>query len=259
MDYQSVFERVEAKYSLNRKQYEQLMEIMNEHFVPDLYPHSDISTIYFDTDDYRLIRNSIDKGVYREKFRLRSYSMKDDTSEVFLEMKKKYHGVTYKRRLAVTYREAMNYILFEKMPNDTQIMKEIDYLMKKYTDLKPRVLIRYQRDSYVSRQEHTLRVTFDYDIEYSLKNVCLKNNIPEKKLTNEDMIIMEVKSMNAMPLWMTAALDKLMIYPCNFSKYGQIYTTDIIKGGRKCLKNYSHQYTAEPLHLKYLSSAQLHQ
>ncbi len=259
MDYQSIFERVEAKYVLTKKQYSELMNELNNRLVPDSFPHSDISSIYFDTDDYRLIRSSLDKGSYREKLRLRSYCLKDDTSEVFLEMKKKYHGVTYKRRQAITYREAMNYILFGKMPCDSQIMKEVDYLMNKYPDLKPKVLIRYQRDSFVSKEDNSLRITFDYRIQYSTENLILLNNNPEKTLTDDDTIIMEVKSLNAMPLWMTRTLDKMNIFPGNFSKYAQIYTNDILKGAKTCLKNYSRQYTMEQSHLTYLSSARLHQ
>ncbi len=259
MDYQSIFERVEAKYVLTKKQYSELMNELYNRLVPDSFPHSDISSIYFDTDDYRLIRSSLDKGCYREKLRLRSYCLKDDTSEVFLEMKKKYHGVTYKRRQAITYREAMNYILFGKMPCDSQIMKEVDYLMNKYPDLKPKVLIRYQRDSFVSKEDNSLRITFDYRIQYSTENLILLNNNPEKTLTDDDTIIMEVKSLNAMPLWMTRTLDKMNIFPGNFSKYAQIYTNDILKGAKTCLKNYSRQYTMEQSHLTYLSSARLHQ
>lgn len=259
MDYQSIFERVEAKYVLTRKQYEMIMNKFSNRLVPDSFPHSDISSIYFDTDDYRLIRSSLEKGSYREKLRLRSYCLEDDTSEVFLEMKKKYHGVTYKRRQATTYRQAMNYILFGKKPCDTQIMKEVDYLMCKYPDLKPKVLIRYQRDSFVSKEDNSLRITFDYKIQYSTDNLILMNNNPEKILTDDDTIIMEVKSLNAMPLWMTHTLDKMNIFPGNFSKYAQIYTSDILKGAKTCLKNYSHLYTVEQSHLRYLSSAQLHQ
>ena len=44
---------------------------------------------YFDTDDFRLIRTSLDKPAYKEKLRLRSYryAAKDDL--IFAELKKK--------------------------------------------------------------------------------------------------------------------------------------------------------------------------
>ena len=259
MDYQSIFERVESKYVLNRTQYDQLMDRIINRLQEDLFPHSNISSIYFDTDDYRLARAALDKPAYREKLRLRSYGMKDDSSEVFMELKKKYLGVIYKRRRAMSYHDSMNYILFGKKPDNTQIINEIDYMMKKYPDLKPRVLISYQRDSYVFVDDNNIRITFDYNVRYSLDNVTLKNNRAEKQLTGEDTVIMEIKSLNAMPLWLTEILDEMKIFPGNYSKYGQIYTDIIMKGAKKCYNSYSHQYIPVRSPLRYSSSAQLHQ
>ena len=259
MDYQSIFERVESKYILTGKQYEALMEKIHDRIQPDMYPHSNISSVYFDTDDYQLVRGALAGNGYREKLRLRSYGLKDDNSEVFLELKKTYLGVTYKRRQALSYRDAMNYLLFGNKTCSSQIMKEIDYLFSKHEDLKPKALIRYQRDCFVSSRDPSVRITFDYDISYSLKNLLLKNNEPEEKLTDGDMIIMEIKCLNSMELWLASRLDELGIYPGNFSKYGQIYTNRIMKGVKTCLNSYSHQYIHQPSHLRYSSSVQLHQ
>ena len=259
MDYQSIFERVESKYILTGKQYEALMEKIHDRIQPDMYPHSNISSVYFDTDDYQLVRGALAGNEYREKLRLRSYGLKDDNSEVFLELKKKYLGVTYKRRQALSYRDAMNYLLFGNKTCSSQIMKEIDYLFSKHEDLKPKALIRYQRDCFVSSRDPSVRITFDYDISYSLKNLLLKNNEPEEKLTDADTIIMEIKCLNSMELWLASRLDELSIYPGNFSKYGQIYTNRIMKGVKTCLNSYSHQYIHQPSHLRYSSSVQLHQ
>ncbi|MBQ3376348.1 MAG: polyphosphate polymerase domain-containing protein [Erysipelotrichaceae bacterium] len=259
MDYQSIFERVESKYVLTGSQYENLRNRIQDRLQEDLFPHSDISSIYFDTDNYRLARAALEKPAYREKLRLRSYGMKDDSSEVFMELKKKYLGVIYKRRRAMSYHNAMNYILFGRKPDNTQIVNEIDYMMKKYPDLKPRVLISYERDSYVVINDSNIRITFDYNVRYSLDNVTLKNNKAEKQLTGEDTVIMEIKSLNAMPLWLTEVLDEMNIFPGNYSKYGQIYTDVIMKGAKKCYNSYSHQYIQEPLPLRYSSSARLHQ
>ena len=259
MDYQSIFERVESKYVLTRQQYEVLMAKIADRIEPDLFPHSDISSLYFDTNDYSMARSALDRDGYREKLRLRSYGLHDDASEVFLELKKKYQGVTYKRRQAVSYRSAMDYLLFETKPTDTQIMNEIDYLMKKRPDLKPRVLIRYQRDSFMSKDDPSVRITFDYDVQYSLKNLMLKNTTPEEKLTDDNTIIMEIKSLKSMPLWLARELDDLKAFPGNFSKYGQIYINKIMKGARTCLNSYSHQYIPQRSAWRYSSSVQQHQ
>ena len=203
MDYQEIFERVESKYVLTRKQYMDVMTRIHGRIKPDEFPHSDITSIYFDTDDYRLIRASLDKNGYREKLRLRSYGIKNGQTPVFMEIKKKYDGVTYKRRQEMTYDQSRDYILFDRMPLNTQIMKEIDYLKNRKQQLNPKVLISYQRDSWSGRDDQNLRITFDSDIRFSTTNMLLTNTEPEMKLTDGDTVIMEIKTITAMPLWLT--------------------------------------------------------
>ncbi|MBQ9036140.1 MAG: polyphosphate polymerase domain-containing protein, partial [Erysipelotrichaceae bacterium] len=185
MDYQEIFERVESKYILTKAQYVEIMKRIQDRLIPDMFPHSEITSIYFDTDDYKLIRTSLEKPAYKEKLRLRSYGIKDDNTSVFMEIKKKYNGVTYKRRQDMTYRESTNYILFDKMPCDTQIMKEIDYLKNTGKQLNPKVLIAYSRDSWAGKNDNDLRITFDSNIRFSLKNLLLTNADPERKLTDD--------------------------------------------------------------------------
>ena len=242
MDYQEIFERVESKYVLTRKQYEELMKRIGNRLVENMFPHSEITSIYFDTDDYRIIRTSLEKPAYKEKLRLRSYGIKNSQTPVFMEIKKKYGGVTYKRRQDMTYNESRNYVLFDKMPCQSQIMKEIDYLKNRDSQLNPKVLITYSRDSWDGRNDSDLRITFDSDIRFSLKNLQLTNTEPEHRLTDDNTVVMEIKTITAMPLWLTTVLDEMSIYPANFSKYGQIYTEYLMKGVTKCLNSYSHQY-----------------
>lgn len=85
MDYTAIFERVEMKYVLSSNQYQQLMTIIREHLEADVFPHSEISSIYFDNNQYSLIRKSLEHPAYKEKLRLRSYcEIINDSSPVFL-------------------------------------------------------------------------------------------------------------------------------------------------------------------------------
>ena len=255
MDYQYIFERVESKYVITRQQRDVILNCIKDHIAPDIYPHSDITSIYFDSDDFRLIRNSLEKPAYREKLRLRCYGQIDDQSSVFFEIKKKYNGVIYKRRQDMTYKDARNYLIYNRVPCETQIMKEIDYLRNSKDELKPKCLISYQRDSYAGLAEADLRITFDYNVRYSTDNLVLTNH-NLKDLTDEDMIIMEIKTLNSMPLWLTEVLDKMNIYPSNFSKYGTVYCKYLWKGATTCSTTYSHQYTPIPSVLQTTSFAQ---
>ena len=108
-----VFKRLEKKYLITKEQYEALVLALSEHIVSDEYGKSTINNIYFDTPDYRLIRASIEKPtVYKEKLRIRSYGIPEADSNVFVELKKKYKGIVYKRRVDMTYEEAIG--LLEK-------------------------------------------------------------------------------------------------------------------------------------------------
>ena len=125
---QNSFQRVEQKYLLIGEQYRALRRGMAPYVRPDVYSHYTICSIYCDTEDFAIVRNSLDKPVYKEKLRLRSYSTPKAGSNVFLELKKKYNGVVYKRRKTLEYTVAKSYIENGVLPDDSQIMREIDQL-----------------------------------------------------------------------------------------------------------------------------------
>ena len=99
--YQTVFQRKEVKYLLSTQQLQALMPLIRQHMEPDLFSHSSIGSLYYDTPDYRLIRRSLEKPEYKEKLRLRSYGVPGSDSPVFPEIKKKAGGIVYKRRVSM--------------------------------------------------------------------------------------------------------------------------------------------------------------
>ena len=110
MKSQFLFERYEIKYLINKEQYHNFLESTQDFIKEDEFSHSTIYNIYFDTPNNQLIRKSIEKPVYKEKLRLRSYMPVSDQSFVFLELKKKYKNVVYKRRMKINYKEALEFI-----------------------------------------------------------------------------------------------------------------------------------------------------
>lgn len=129
-----VFERHEKKYRLSEEKYLLLTKRLAKHMKGDQYGKHTICSLYCDTDDYLLIRRSIEKPKYKEKLRLRSYGMPTPDSTVFLELKKKLDGVTYKRRIPLTLAEAERYLSDGQLPEKTgQILEEIDWFIKFYS------------------------------------------------------------------------------------------------------------------------------
>lgn len=225
----NVFKRVEKKYLLSEDLYQKLFEKINNYITVDTYDFSTICNIYFDTDDYLLVNRSIEKPIYKEKVRLRSYGVPKKNSKVFLEIKKKYKGVVGKRRVSAPLKEFYTYFDIGKYPNvDTQIMNEINYCFKFY-NLKPKVFLAYDRYSYKGKDDSNFRITFDKNIRSRTDNLYLEKGDNGMLLLDKNCYIMEVKTLGAYPLWFAQILSELNIYPTSFSKYGNVYKKQIFK------------------------------
>ena len=218
-----IFRRVEKKYRLNPQQKDALLSIIGQHLTPDTHGRNTICSLYLDTPDHRIIRNSIIARAYKEKLRLRSYGTPGMEDEVFLEIKKKYKGVVYKRREAMTLRQAMAYISSGDKPCDSQIMREIDYAMHFYNQPQPMMLIAYEREAYFDADNPDLRITFDTNVRARDTDCRLEMGSHGDYLLPEDAILMEIKTGGAMPVWLAQALSQCGIVPGRFSKYGTAY------------------------------------
>ena len=223
MSYQHVFQRYEIKYLITRAQRERIMRGMQAYMQADVYGRSTICNIYFDTPDFLLIRRSIEKPVYKEKLRLRSYGVATPDSLTFAELKKKYRSVVYKRRIEMPEQQAMQYLTGQKRTADTQIAREIDYALQWYAHLRPAMFLSYEREAFYGREDPAFRVTFDEHIVWRHTDVSLCSAIYGAPLLPKDQVVMEIKTGTAIPLWMVAMLSENRLYKTSFSKYGNAY------------------------------------
>lgn len=224
MAYQAVFKRYELKYLLTRQQKACMLHAMEPHMALDQYGRTTIRNIYFDTDSYRLVRSSIEKPAYKEKLRIRSYAKAGPDSSVFVELKKKYDSVVYKRRLSLGELEAMEWMAGHGQPGGhSQISDEIAYFMDYYETLHPVVFLSYEREAYYSLGGDDFRVTFDDNILCREEALSLESDVWGEPLLEEGMVLMEIKCSGGIPLWMTRVLSENHIYKCSFSKYGTAY------------------------------------
>ena len=175
MKNETVFQRYEFKYLLTRDQQARLLAAAGEDLRPDVYSHSSIRNLYLDTPDFRLIRRSLEKPVYKEKLRLRSYGRTDRDSPVFMELKKKYRSIVYKRRLTLPYDRALDCLTGACPWPETQIGGEIRYTVDFYPDLESRVFLAYERDSWLA-PESGLRITFDDAIRFRTEELTLDSD-----------------------------------------------------------------------------------
>jgi len=220
---QQTFRRREIKYLLTGRQYEGLLDLLQHFIEPDSYFKSNILSLYFDTPDYLLIRRSLEKPAYKEKLRLRCYDVPEADSKAFMEIKKKYDGIVYKRRETLPYEKALYYLLGAEPSGDSQIFQELDWMLQFYGNLQPSMFLSCQRLSYQSKDTSGIRITFDEDILWRSRALDLQKGVWGNPLLPSNSRLMEIKIQGAMPLWLSDALSQLRIYPQSVSKYGLAY------------------------------------
>ena len=238
MGYQSVFKRYEIKYMVTAEQKERILKAMMLHMEMDKFGRSTVRNIYFDTDDFVLARHSIARPDFKEKLRVRCYSKADADSTVFVELKRKYDGVVYKRRIGMREADAMRWMAGSEDPSalsrltagSPQVTNEIEYFKGLYNGLKPVLYLSYDREAYRMKRGADaidggaeFRVTFDSNIRCRENYLTLRSEAYGTDMLDQGMFLMELKCPGAIPLWMTEVLSTEHIYKTSFSKYGNAY------------------------------------
>lgn len=244
MGYQAVFKRYEIKYMVTAEQKERILRAMAPYMESDRFGRSTVRNIYFDTDDFVLARHSIAKPDFKEKLRIRSYSKADADSTVFVELKRKFDGVVYKRRIGLSERNAMKWmagsndpaVVRETEKESAQVANEIGYFKGLYSGLKPVLYLSYDREAYRSKEDVSLidggrdfRVTFDNNILCREYDLTLRSDAYGTPLLEEGKFLMELKCSGGIPVWMTKVLSEEHIYKTSFSKYGTAYCSFMSK------------------------------
>lgn len=220
----TVFKRYEKKYLISCRQKQAIWQAMAERMTEDAFGRSTVCNIYFDTPSDLLVRRSLEKPVYKEKLRVRTYGTADPDSTVFVELKKKYRSIVYKRRVAMTEAEATAYLCEEAAPpEENQITREIDYFRSFYGELVPKVFLCYDREAFYAKEDPEFRVTFDENILFRTEDLSLCEGAYGEPILPEGKILMELKTVGALPLWVTEILTRERIYQTSFSKYGAVY------------------------------------
>lgn len=231
-----VFNRYEIKYLLNSAQFQKLLKIVPEYMDPDPYNKNGetytICNLYLDTENDDLIRASLEKPVYKEKLRLRSYGKTSLEGPVFLELKKKFDGLVNKRRTFMTLEEAYLYLMKGVVPENPkmnrQVMEEIKYAQSLYHAV-PKVFISYERYAFFEKENDDFRLTIDTNIKTRRTDLRLDSDVYGESLLQEGLWLMEAKASKTFPLWFSHFLSENGIKSCSFSKYGTEYSRFVLK------------------------------
>ncbi|AEI39380.1 polyphosphate polymerase domain-containing protein [Paenibacillus mucilaginosus] len=226
-----VFNRYENKYLLDETGFRRIHDRLLEYMELDEYNRKhtfySISNIYFDTKDHALIRHSISKPKYKEKLRLRAYGVPEPGAKVYLELKKKVHGLVNKRRTALRTDEAYDFVRTGVKPElasymNKQVLSEIEYFVGRYA-LEPKVYLAYDRIAMFSKESRDLRVTFDCNIRSRRHDLMLESGDHGETLLEDGRWLMEVKAEKTVPVWLARLLSEHRMFRTSFSKYGSEY------------------------------------
>ena len=225
---QFCFKRYEKKYMLTPYQYAKILEGVQDRMRPDEFGRYTICNLYYDTDDFRLIRTSLEKPVYKEKLRMRSYGVPGSQDEVFVELKKKFDSVVYKRRTILKAADAVSYIHDGVAPErEDQVCREIDWFMRTYRP-GPKVFIANDRTAFAGIEDPELRLTFDTNLRWRDRELDLRAGEYGEPLLAPDQILMEIKIPGTTPAWLAHLLSETGAFPTSFSKYGTCYRQNLL-------------------------------
>lgn len=228
-----IFRRREKKFLLSLEQYNSILRKILQHGMRydshckdgNIYS---IYNIYFDNDNNTVIRRSVSHPRFKEKFRLRSYTVpKSGDEEVYLELKRKINGIVVKRRAGLSYNDAIGFLMDGIMPQSKdrlvcQVLKEISYYLH-ITNARPAVYLSYDRIAMFDSGDPHFRITFDKNITTRRYDLELSKGPYGEKLLYDDEILMEIKISGAIPKWFADILTEEKAYMSGFSKYGNEY------------------------------------
>lgn len=140
---------------------------------------------------------------------------------MYVELKKKYDHIVYKKREKIAYKYVLNNSFFECA--ETKIDKEIKYFNDFYGGLPPKMFLSYEREVYYFKTDKQIRITFDTNIKYRTENVNLLPSISDIKLLSNNLVLMELKVPFSIPYDLAKYLSSEKIFKTPFSKYGTAY------------------------------------
>ncbi len=220
--HQLVFKRREIKFLLSESQRASLEEVLAARMVPDEHGASTVRNVYYDTATALLARRSAEHPAYKEKVRTRCYGTPHPFDPVFVELKKKSDGIVYKRRCELPASDAAELLAGRGRPR-TQIERELDWTCRRYEGLRATAYLAYDRVAYFEQGNRDLRVTFDQNVRVRWDDVRLTGPDAGARVLDDGLSILEVKTSQALPIWLVRYLEGIGARKTSFSKYGRAW------------------------------------
>jgi VTC domain len=225
--------RYEYKYLIDYEQLSRIRSLMQHYVQHDSYAAKfggqyTVRSIYLDSPKMHMYHTKQDGLPHRLKVRLRGYNIGDDSSQVFLELKKKYQGPILKNRGQLTFGEFKDCLRGGFLPDNIDELPRSEdirrFFFQVYSqNLRPIVNVVYEREAFKPNHNNPLN-DFRLTIDKNLRGAAWPRI---EELYQEDGLryalpnfaILELKFNQFLPHWIKPVVSKLQINKEPASKY----------------------------------------
>ena len=227
-------QRFELKYRVTERTAGGVREFVRGFLVPDEFSRGlqrayAVYSLYLDSEDLRLYNSTVNGDKNRFKLRLRYYDHAD-TAPVFFEIKRRVDNSILKRRAAVK-RECVEPVLLGETPALRHLIapdgKQLVHLQEFVRRMhliraKPKTLVSYMREAWMSPTNNSVRVTFDREVcATPEKDGDLDTPSRPPIPVFEEHVILELKFTDRMPNWAGEMIQRFGLVQCSAAKYAE--------------------------------------
>lgn len=225
--------KYEFKYIVPVSQLDELREAIKPYVELDPYAAEmeaneyTVRSIYFDTSRFDYYYEKIDGYKIRKKIRIRGYNVQKGGDTVFMEIKRKLKEPIEKDREKMTF-EIMKRLMagegaqaYGDVDDDHGVNGAGKFLYHVYrNNLKPVVLVIYEREAFFDRFKTEVRITFDKNLR-GIAYPTIDDLYSEKNAVaaNKGRFIFEVKFFDHFPGWLRPITGQLNLVRRSASKY----------------------------------------
>lgn len=233
--------RYELKYRISESKAEAITQFIKPYLHLDRYSKLrtngayPIVSLYLDSDNLQLCRESLEGKKNRLKLRIRSYTDEPDYPRFFeikqhrphfFEIKRRVNNIIIKSRARVKYQDVSSLLLGASLPlqthdGDGETLKQFQ-LYANSINAGPVILIRYMRQAYEDDSENRVRVTFDRELFYNVTRelkVTMGGAGWQRLFSND--VILEIKFTGRYPAWLSQMVKVLNLHQQSNSKYAR--------------------------------------
>jgi SPX domain protein involved in polyphosphate accumulation len=228
------FNRYELKYVIDTQQQQQIVRELDDYLEPDRQGKNRegylITSLYYDTVNYKAYWDKIEGHRFRRKVRIRVYDddFVTDETPVFVEIKQRVNKTMQKKRMLLSYAAAESLCgtgnLTVDVPADDQpLVNELQYLTG-LLKLQPACIVSYRRLAFAGTDiDPGLRITFDTHLKARVQDLDMAslNYTRNNYFVPPQWVVMEVKVNHRVPYWVTQLLGK---YGCTLRRVGKYCT-----------------------------------